>query len=126
MRVLGIDYGKSKIGLAIGDLEIRMASPFGIFPNNDLFIRSLKSVIDKEKIGIVVVGVPYGVGNTVSAQAKYVLDFVEELKKDIFIPINIVNEHLTTSAAKTLLSSKKEAEDDVAAMLILQSYLDAQ
>lgn len=126
MKYLGIDYGEKKIGLAMADSETKMASPYKILFNNQNIIEDLKNICLNEEIDVIVIGVPKGLQGTKSDQMKNVLDFIAKVKENILLKIIEQDEKLTSSQAGKLLrgTKAKGKDDDVAAMLILQSYLD--
>lgn len=126
MKYLGIDYGDSKVGLAIADSEIGLALPYKIINGKDwqeLFI-NLSDIIKADEIGLIVVGIPINTHNkNISTQEHRVRQFIEALREK-FIDIDIVScdERFSTQATQKL--GVKNRNDDVAAMLILQNYLD--
>lgn len=124
MKLLGLDYGDAKIGLAIGDTDSKVASPFKILKNagwNNLF-PGLKSICQKEKIEKIIIGLP--VNKKSPDQAERVSDFIAELKERLNIEIETQDEQFTTAQASKLINNNKKHDDDIAAMLILQSYFD--
>lgn len=126
MKYLGLDYGASKIGAAIGDSETRIASPFGVLKNDKDILANIGKIIKDEDVAVIVVGVPKGLQNLKSEQYEEAVEFVNKLKDEFKIDIVVQDEKLTTSQAQTLLKgTKKGADDDVAAMLILQGFLDS-
>ena len=139
MPILAIDYGAKKIGLAKSDEQNRMALPLEILRHNskDEILTRLKKIIIDHEIKTVVVGVPVSFQNgnkktfwrqvdLQNQQMKDVLEFVRWLKENIDLPVEIEDERLSTKLAGGLLRSanQKGADDDLAAMLILQTYLD--
>lgn len=126
MRYLGIDYGKKKIGLAFGSDEIKIASPFGIIRHDEDIIQKIKDIVKKEGIDVLVVGMPQGTGHEV---VKYVLEvrtFADNIGLETVLPVVTFDESFTTAEAIRLMrdSKQKGADDAVAAMVMLQSYLD--
>lgn len=124
MKYLGIDYGDSKIGLAIADSETGLALPYKIISNKkETILEELLDIIKNEKIKAIIVGVPFNIDNKVSSQEKKSKQFIEFLKEK-FIDIEIIpyDERFSTQAARKLKTGNED--DDIAAMLILQSYLD--
>ena len=124
MKLLGLDYGDAKIGLAIGDTDSKVASPFKILKNagwNNLF-QDLKLICQKEKIEKIIIGLPKNKKSP--DQAKRVLDFITKLKERLDIEVEIQDEQFTTAQASKLINNSKKQDDDIAAMLILQSYFD--
>ncbi len=129
MRVLGIDYGRARIGVALGDTETKIASPWAIIAARDLeFVRrELATIIAQEGVERVVVGIPRRLHDQSeeSTQAKEILTFVELLRADTW---EVVTENETWS---TKIAARQQQElgqkgkrDDLAATAILQSYLD--
>lgn len=128
MRLLGIDYGRKKIGLAFGDTETKVAVPLEvIWKQGDEAIRDIVSIIKKEDMDGVVIGIPSAVGSHPNEkQIAIVRAFVEKLKKQINISVEEEDESFTTAESRRLMSEEgAEAEEDaLAAMIILQSYLN--
>lgn len=124
MKLLGLDYGESKIGLALGDTESRVATPFGILKNKgwNFLFKKLKEICQQENVEKIIVGLPVNHLAKSSEQLKRVECFIQELKDYVGLGVESQNEEFTTLQAKKM--SGKEKEDDIAAMLILQSYLD--
>jgi len=125
-KYLGIDHGDKKIGLAIADSETKIASPYKILFNNQNIIEDIKNICLNEEIDLVVIGVPISLKSTQSKQTKNVLDFISTLRKKLDLDIIEQDEKLTSQYAQRLIkeTKAKKLDDDVAAMLILQSYLD--
>lgn len=120
---LGVDWGEKRIGLALADSETKMATPFKTVENVDEVAR----IVESEQIDAVVIGKPvritnYGLEITDEKYNK----FIDELKSKISLPIEMMDERLSSKAADALPGDKKTkaSRDEIAAMLILQSYLD--
>lgn len=128
MKYLAIDHGEKKIGLAIGDSETKIASPYKILVNGINLLANIREIIHREEIDKIVVGVPISLKSTSSKQTKNVLNFISQLRNNIDLEIIEQDERYSSSYAKNLLKEMKvkHMDDDVAAMLILQSYLDKQ
>jgi len=126
-KYLALDYGASKIGAAIGDSEIRIASPFSVLKNDKDILANISKIIKDEDITTLVVGVPQGLQNLKSKQYEDAVEFVNKLKDELGIDVVVMDEKMTSKQAGVLLKGTKHGgvDDDVAAMLILQSYLDA-
>jgi putative Holliday junction resolvase len=128
MRLLGIDYGKRKIGLAFGDTETKIAVPLEvIWKQGDEAIRDIVSILKKEDMEGIVIGIPSAVGNHPNEkQIAIVRAFVDKLKKFTDLPIEEEDESFTTAESRRLMNEEgAEAEEDaLAAMIILQSYLN--
>lgn len=127
MRILGIDYGKKKIGLAVGDTEIHIASPFDVVRNDHLWLDAVKAIVQKEGIAELVVGMPQGTGHEIASYVKEVQDFADTLSRELNLPVLTYDESFTTAEAKRLMkdSKQKGVDDAIAAMVMLQGYLDS-
>jgi putative Holliday junction resolvase len=129
MRILGIDYGERKVGIALGDTESRIASPWMILDNegHGEVIKQIKLIVENEDVERVVIGIPQDTRDLSqeSKQAGVVRTFISDLRSS-GIPVDEVNEMLTTAEAQhSLKASGSKAEDDaIAAAILLQSYLD--
>lgn len=135
MRILGIDYGDKRIGVAISDPLELTASGVAVIGKGETFdhdIRELKRIIKKyDGVDEIVVGLPKTMAGQIGPQAEKVLAFVEVLKKEFKLNIVTWDERLTTvEAERTLIEAglsrakRKKVIDKSAAAGILQSYLD--
>lgn len=130
MRILGIDYGEKRIGVAVSDPLGIIAQGIAVIGN----VEELGKIIGQyEKIDEIVVGLPKRMSGEIGIQAQKVLEFVEQLKALYPIPVTTWDERLTTAAAeRTLISAglsrekRKKVIDRSAAAYILQSYLDCK
>jgi putative Holliday junction resolvase len=127
-KILGIDFGANKIGLALADLETKIATPFKILIKEKNPISKIKEICQQENIEKIIVGLPIGLRGVNSEQYKKVADFINKLKQEIKLEIIEQDEKMTSIYAQKLMreTKTKKPDDDVAAMLILQSYLDEQ
>ncbi|MEK7448276.1 MAG: Holliday junction resolvase RuvX [Planctomycetota bacterium] len=134
MRILGLDYGSKRIGVAISDELGLMAHGHGIINNTgpEETINQIQALLTQEKISQIVVGLPKTLNNTIGPKAQEVLKFVEELKTAVKVPVFTWDERLTTFEAEILLREmnlsrrrKRKQVNVVAAQLILQGYMDA-
>lgn len=126
MIILGIDYGRKKIGLAIGDTETGLAEPIGILPSVKFKIQSVKLCQDND-IKVIVIGITEG---EIDEEIK---TFGEKLEKDTGIAVKFFDETLTTQDAQKILGQigrnkkyKKTMEDSIAAAIMLESYLERE
>ena len=124
MKLLGIDYGDVKVGIAVADTESGMALPYEILKGSSWInlIEELKKIIKSERIEKIVVGLPVDSKGKESIQAERVREFVKKLGEEVDIAIEVLDERYSTQEAQKLSPGKKE--DDISAMLILQNYLD--
>ncbi|TAL51137.1 Holliday junction resolvase RuvX [Patescibacteria group bacterium] len=127
MRILGIDYGDKKIGLAFGETSARVAVPLDVIRNEGaVTIEALIRRIQEEDIDQVVVGVPLPQGNHSSVQLEKTRDFIAMLAQIVSIPV-VEEDESFTSVESVRLQQEFHAqadEDALAAMLIVQSYID--
>jgi len=131
--VLGIDFGRSRIGVAISDELRLLAHPLETISAGKNAAKRIAEIVRERKIDHVVVGLPRNMDGTFGAAASEAQKFVEELRALIPSEITTWDERLTTVAAHRALreAGKKTRAtrgyvDQVAAQMILQGYLDRQ
>ena len=133
-RVLGIDYGDSRIGLAMSDPLKIIASPFKTIRNegNEKCLQVFQSLIKEKDVEAIVVGLPMGLKGQETAQTKKVREFVSLLYA-LNLPIRLEDERLSSvSAEKSMIQQNiktghnKGLIDQRAAAIILQQFLDKQ
>lgn len=127
--LLGIDYGAKKIGLAIAPKNSSLAVPFCVLreKNETTAISELKKICEEEDVEKIIIGIPesFWTGEKSERQVKPVREFIKKLEQSTSLPIEEINERLSSKEAQRLLVGQpKDMEDAVAAMIILQSYLD--
>ncbi len=134
-KILGVDLGEKRIGLAISDTLGILAHPYKTVPWQGIkkLINDLQEIIKSEHIVQIVVGIPYTMQGTHSQKTDSMLHIVDQLKESMKIPIITVDERLTTKMAHQALhavgkkpSKQRDKVDQIAAVFILQSYLDGQ
>jgi putative Holliday junction resolvase len=131
--ILGIDFGRARIGLAISDELRLLAHPLETLPANKDATKKIGEIVRERKIDKIVVGVPRRMTGEIGEAAKGALEFAEKLRAKISCPIETWDERLTTVAAERVLRDvgKKSQKmrnivDQVAAQMILQGYLDRE
>ena len=122
MRLLGIDYGALRIGIAISDEEEVLAFPLVVYPNDKSVVGKLKKLKKEEKFGAVVVGESRNFQQKENPIMERVHRFSDVIKKELNVHVYLEPEFLTTVEAKYL--GKPGMTDASAAAIILQSYLD--
>ncbi len=131
-RILGIDHGDSRVGLAISDPLHMIASPYRTVPASprNQLIATLKEIISDQDIIEIVVGLPLGMRNRQTDRTIIVREFAEDMK-ELNLPIHLEDERLSSvSAVKSLVKQgvktghSKGLVDQTAAAIILQQYLD--
>ncbi len=133
-RVLALDVGERRIGVALSDPTRTLASPLTTIravPRSTALKRILTLIRDYE-VTALVIGLPLTMNGDVGPQATQVQQFVNELRPLIDIPIFFVDERLTTVAAERMMidlkikpEQRRVRIDEVAASIILQDFLDA-
>ena len=146
--ILGVDYGRARIGLALADSETRMAQPLSTLEriNRNEDMRRLRELVREHGVKQIVVGLPLRLDGKHGEMAEEVERFAQRVRKQIGVPVEMVDERLTSWEAERLLeevqgrfihdekltSSKKPKKkakmtvDAVAAAVILKGYLERQ
>ncbi|MBI2910422.1 MAG: Holliday junction resolvase RuvX [Chloroflexi bacterium] len=134
MRVLGLDIGDRRIGVAVSDPEGIMAGSLTTITRRETE-RDLAAIVElarKEETGLIVAGLPRSLNGSIGPQAQKVLAFVERLAEVSPVPVETWDERLSTVEADRImgemairLNKRKERRDSLAAAIILQGYLDA-
>ena len=134
MRILGIDHGTKRVGLAISDELKMIAQPLEMLPPDPFgdFIARIRELIKDKEIELIVVGMPRNMDGSYGEAAQKVETFVAAMKDTIIVPIKLWDERLTSVQANRFLiegnvrrKDRKEKVDKTAAAIILQSYLDS-
>jgi len=133
MRILGIDYGHRRLGIAVSDDEKILASPLPVYSrcNLDVDLAFLLGIVKENEVERVVVGLPRNMNGSIGKMAKEALSFAWKLRRKINIPISTFDERMTSVEAERVLvetnlsrKRRKGLRDSMAAVLILQGYLD--
>lgn len=133
-RVLGLDYGARRIGLAISDGLGITAQPLETVPNKPgQAMERIKAVIKERQVGKLVVGLPKHMNNEEGLKAEEARAFGEELKAATGLAVEFMDERLSTMAASRILmetnlsgTKKRQVIDKLAAAIILQTWLDSR
>ena len=149
MRILAVDYGRARMGLAIANSETRMPQPLSTLEriNRNEDMRRLRELVREHGVKQIVVGLPLRLDGTRGEMAEEVERFAQRMRKQIGVPVDMVDERLTSWEAERLLeevqgrfirdeklaSTKKPKRvqakmtvDAVAAAVILKEYLERQ
>ena len=135
MRILGIDYGETRVGIAITDsLNITVQGLGTIQRNNSdkVILRKLDEILEEYEVDTIVVGMPLNMDGSISERAKITQEFVHKLKcKYNKIKIETIDERLTTVSAHKMMNflnvnkhKKKNIVDTISAEYILETYLN--
>ncbi len=129
--ILALDFGRARIGAAISDELQLLAHPFETISANKQAVPRIAEIVREKKVDHVVAGIPRQMNGQIGAAATEALQFVEKLRAILPCPVVTWDERLTTVAAHRVLrdAGKKTRDtrsyvDQVAAQMILQSYLD--
>ncbi len=132
-RIIALDIGKKRIGLAISDPLGISASPAGFIKCQGFkkTVREIVDVIEEKETSGVVVGIPFKTDGTMGESAEMASRYVDRLRNLLSIPVETVDERFTTAEAQKLLieadvsrSKRKQVIDGMAASLILQKYME--
>ena len=134
MRIMALDVGSKRIGVALSDPLKITAQGLQTFQRTTLEedVKGLWQLIDEHEVSQLVVGLPKNMDGTQGFQSQYSLDFKAMLEEELKLPVIMLDERLTTRMAhNTMLQAdmsrkkRKQNVDKIAATIILQSYLDS-
>ena len=134
-RVLGVDYGDVRIGLALSDLTRTIASPFETYTrkNTETDLKYLADLINEKQVKVVVFGLPLNMDGSEGVRVEKTKKFAVKLSQLVDCKIEFNDERLSSVSAENILLSadvsrakRKQVIDKLAATIILQEYLDAQ
>jgi len=135
MRVLGLDYGDRRIGVALSDAFGWTAQGLEMIERKHEGddIRRIEHLVREHEVGTIVVGLPKNMNGTIGPRGEICMAFAEQLRQMLSMKVEMWDERLTTVAAtRTLLEAdvsrrkRKQVVDKMAAALLLQNYLDAK
>src|SRR6266487_375555 len=134
MRILALDHGTKRIGVAVSDEMKMIASPLEYIPAEPFaaFLARLREILREKEIELIIIGMPRNMDGSYGPAALKVQEFVAVLKDALTIPLKTLDERLTTVQARRFLiqgnvrrDKRKEKVDKTAAAILLQSYLDS-
>src|SRR5690606_40870687 len=123
MRLLGIDYGSKKVGVALTDPSGFYASAYSVVPNNKNLVSEIKKICEKEKPEQIIIGDPTSFRQDENPLRQEVKEFAKQLSVGFNIPIHFQTEAYTSKEAERLIGRDGQS-DARAAALILKSYID--
>lgn len=135
MRVLGLDYGDRRIGVALSDAFGWTAQGLEMIERKQEGddIRRIEQLVREHEVETIVVGLPKNMNGTIGPRGEICMAFAEQLRQILSLKVELWDERLTTVAAtRTLLEAdvsrrkRKQVVDKMAAALLLQNYLDAK
>ncbi len=133
MRILALDHGTKRIGVAVSDATKTIAQPLEYIPAEPFtgFLARLKQLLVEKEISLILLGLPRNMDGSYGPAAQKVETFAAVLKSAITVPIKLWDERLTSTMANRILiqggvrrDRRKEKVDKMAAAILLQSYLD--
>ncbi len=135
MKLLGLDYGDRRIGVAVSDAFGWTAQGIEVVQRreDDSHLQRIAELAKLHEAEEVVVGLPKNMNGTIGPRGELCIEFAESLRELLGLPVHLWDERLTTvSAERTLLEAdvsrkkRKQVVDKIAAGLILQNYLDSK
>ncbi len=134
-KVLGLDWGSKRIGIAISDGDRTVALGRETYLRKDLEddVQYIQELVSEEGVGMIVLGMPYHMDGGEGDLVEAVEDFREVLETETSVPVETVDERLTSSEAERVMlesdlsrEDRKRHRDKLAATLILRRYLDKE
>lgn len=133
-KIMALDVGEKRIGVAFGDSEVKIAVPNGMIENNEETVAKLRKIVDDKKVDTIIVGLPRNSLGQETKQSDAVRVFSKKLR-DFGVPIVFQDESFTSVEAKDIIESqqsvisredrRKGIVDSKAAAIILTDYLEA-
>jgi putative Holliday junction resolvase len=134
-RIMGIDFGEKRIGIAISDPLMTFASPFTTLENDSTFLKKLSEIIIQKKIKRIILGLPSSKFESSKRIAEKVLKLKSDIEKQNEIEVILWDEEFSSAIAKEKIIEsvtkkskrrKKELLDSHSAAVILQEFLDSK
>jgi len=124
MKLLGLDVGKSRIGVAFCDTSVGIVFPRDVInvKSEKKAIEEISNIVKSEKIDKIIVGLPLNFNSTRSQIQEYVENFARLLKENLSVDIEFFDERFTTKMAMSM-SNKGKNIDSIAAKIILEDYI---
>jgi putative holliday junction resolvase len=131
MKILALDYGTKRIGVAISDFSQKIAFPREYIANTPDALTKIAAIVQQEDVELIILGNPKSLKNTETAMTKEVHNFLESLQNKVTIKLQLLDERLSSKhMEKELIKAdfsrqkRKETIDSSAACFLLQGYLD--
>ena len=134
MRILALDHGTKRIGIAVSDELKLIAQPLEFVPAKpfEQFVERLLVLIQNQQVELILVGMPRNMNGSYGSAALRAEEFVNALKNAVSVPIKTLDERLTSAQANRVLiegdvrrNTRKQKVDKMAAAILLQTYLDS-
>jgi putative Holliday junction resolvase len=133
-RILGVDFGDTRTGLAVSDTLGLLANGIG-YINSSYIVKTAELVAEKAKeynVKLIVIGLPVNMNGSLGPRAEHAKEFASLLAEKTDIPIEFIDERCSTMAAHQILNftdtrgkKRKAAIDTLSAQIILQNYIDS-
>lgn len=126
-RVLALDFGKARTGVALSDVSGEVARPLEpvLHANSSDGIASIARMISTYEVDRIVVGLPVGLDGRENQQAARTRSFVARLRSAVTVPVVLHDERYTTKLAERMAGDSQTSRDSLAACHLLQSYIEA-
>jgi len=133
-RILGIDYGSKRVGLAVSDPMRVIAQGAGTYDNDASLLERVVQVVQEQEIALIVVGMPYAPDGGVSAKGEEIQRFIDLLRKVVTVAVETWDESFSSVRAHEVFREagmkrkqrrEKRRVDEMAARLLLQEYLES-
>jgi len=132
-RLMGIDFGEVRIGIALSDPLQIISQPFRVIPNNDNTLSEIQDIIKTEEVEKIILGLPLNLDGEDTKKTLEVREFAEILISNIDVPVIFWDERYTSVEANEKLkemgysiAESRKVIDKVAASIILKSYMENQ
>ena len=132
-RVIGVDLGDSRVGIALSNPDRTLASPLEVLKRTGNLHRDIAKIVDEWEATVVVVGLPLSLDGSMGPAAKKALKEVTRMGATLRVPIETYDERLTTVTAERLMTdagldsrNQRKVVDKIAAAIMLQAWLDRQ
>ena len=122
MRLMGIDYGTKRVGIALSDDKAMMAFPHKVLPNDVSLMKAIEKIVHTEHVEKIVIGHSLGRDGAPNKVHALVEDFIQDLTLSLGLPIELEPEQYTTQEA-VRFQGRTEMTDAAAASIILNSYI---
>ena len=132
LKILGVDYGDARTGVAVSDIGEELASPVTVIHSGhrETVLSELCRIAEEQNAGLIVVGNPLNMNGTAGPRSALCHEVAEELQSRVSCPVRLWDERSTTVTAAQILNTtnvrgkkRKNTIDAVAATIILESYL---
>jgi putative holliday junction resolvase len=121
-KLLGIDYGEKRIGIAVSDDEQKFAFERGVWPAEQFFDKIIEFV-ESEEIQKIVLGYPLSLKGNQTLKTHEVVEFKTKLENVTGLPVELIDERLSSKMAATMAGTTKNI-DSLAAQIFLQNYIE--